>query len=185
MTLTVGFAKNGSRRAVVGSGTAIMSDSWMPIQPRIDEPSNPRPSSKVSSSSVSTGNEQCCQLPSMSTNFRSTISAWFFLAYVKNSFAFLGKSSGVIGAPCVLRAGPGAPGRALACDVTERGNAFREWPAYDWHRSPRRGSISQSERGPLAFGTAPSLVRENGQSGTLVQRGSNTCSLANRCSEHR
>ena len=29
---------------------------------------------------VRSGNEQCCQLPSMSTNFRSTISAWFFLA---------------------------------------------------------------------------------------------------------
>ncbi len=80
ITLTVGFAKNGSMRPVAGSGTAIMSDSWMPIQPRIDEPSNPRPSSKVPSSSTSTGNEQCCQLPSMSTNFRSTISAWFFLA---------------------------------------------------------------------------------------------------------
>jgi hypothetical protein len=53
-----------------------MSDSWMPIQPRIDEPSNPTPSSKVPSSSVSTGYEQCCQLPSMSTNFRSIISAF-------------------------------------------------------------------------------------------------------------
>src|SRR6185503_17074054 len=121
ITLTVGLAKKGSRRAVAGSGTAIMSDSWMPIQPRIDEPSNPRPSSKVPSSSVSTGNEQCCQLPSRSTNFRSTISARFFLAYAKNSFALLGKSSGVIGAPRLLRARPGAPGRALAFDVTEKG----------------------------------------------------------------
>src|SRR4030095_8586966 len=92
----------------------------MPIQPRIDEPSNPRPSSKVPSSSVSTGNEQCCQLPSMSTNFRSTISAWFFLAYAKKSFTLLGKSSGVMDAPRLVRAGPGAPGRALAFDVTEK-----------------------------------------------------------------
>jgi len=28
----------------------------------------------------------------------------------------------------VLRAGPGAPGRALACDVTERRLRQREWP---------------------------------------------------------
>ena len=76
MTLTVGLAKNGSSRAVSATGTASMSDSWIPIQPRIDEPSKPRPSSKVSASRCSTGNEQCCQLPSRSTNFRSTISAW-------------------------------------------------------------------------------------------------------------
>src|SRR5215510_8241061 len=40
------------------------------------------------------GNEQCCQLPSMSTNFRSIISASCFLASAK-------KSSGVIEAPPV------------------------------------------------------------------------------------
>ena len=61
MTLTVGLAKNGSRRAVAGSGIASMSDSLMPIQPRIDEPSKPRPSSNVSSSQRSMGKEQCCQ----------------------------------------------------------------------------------------------------------------------------
>ena len=64
----------------------------MPIQPRIDEPSNPRPSVNVSLSRCSRGNEQCCQLPSMSTNFRSTISASCFLAKAK-------KSSGVIETP--------------------------------------------------------------------------------------
>ena len=94
MTLTVGFVKNGSSRAVAGSGMASMSDSWMPCQPRIDEPSNPRPSSNVPSSNASIGNEQCCQLPSMSTNFRSTISALCFLANVKKSLALLGKVVG-------------------------------------------------------------------------------------------
>jgi len=48
MTLMVGFSKNGSRRVVSASGTASMSDSWMPIHPRIDDPSNPRPSLNVS-----------------------------------------------------------------------------------------------------------------------------------------
>ena len=43
------------------------------------------------------GKEQCCQLPSMSTNFRSTISAPFFLASSKKSF-------GVISSSCVARA---------------------------------------------------------------------------------
>ena len=92
MTLMVGLAKNGSSRAVSASGTASMSDSWIPIQPRIEEPSNPSPSVNVSVFRCSMGKEQCCQLPSMSTNFRSTISASCFLASAK-------KSSGVIETP--------------------------------------------------------------------------------------
>ena len=62
----------------------------MPIQPRIEEPSKPRPSLNVPSSQVSIGKEQCCQCPSMSTNFRSTISAWCFFAKMKTSVAFMG-----------------------------------------------------------------------------------------------
>ena len=34
--------------AVVGSGSRVMSDSWIFWKPRIDEPSNERPSSKTS-----------------------------------------------------------------------------------------------------------------------------------------
>src|SRR5262245_3381720 len=57
----------------------------MPIQPRIEEPSNPSPSSNVPASQRSIGNEQCCHEPSRSTNFRSTISALFFFANSRNS----------------------------------------------------------------------------------------------------
>ena len=41
--------------AVVGSGIRIMSDSLMPFQPAIDEPSNILPSTKRSSSTRSRG----------------------------------------------------------------------------------------------------------------------------------
>src|SRR5262245_53626856 len=57
----------------------------MPIQPRIEDPSNPNPSSKVPASHKSIGNEQCCHEPSRSTNFRSTISALCFFANSRNS----------------------------------------------------------------------------------------------------
>ena len=40
-------SKNGSMTAVAASGIRIMSDSWMPFQPAIEEPSNILPSSKV------------------------------------------------------------------------------------------------------------------------------------------
>ena len=89
MTLTVGFSKNGSMHAVSGSGTASMSDMWIPCQPRIEEPSNPRPSMNVSSSSTSIGNEQCCHVPSRSTNFKSIISEPFFFMYAKNSLGVI------------------------------------------------------------------------------------------------
>src|SRR5436190_20014879 len=61
----------------------------MPIQPRIEEPSNPRPSLNVSAFQRSIGKEQCCQLPSRSANFRSIISAWFFFASEKKSSALM------------------------------------------------------------------------------------------------
>src|ERR1700746_833013 len=37
----------GSMKAVVGSGTTSMSLSWISWKPRIDEPSNPTPSSRA------------------------------------------------------------------------------------------------------------------------------------------
>src|SRR4029450_513818 len=73
----------------------------MPIHPRMDDPSKPRPSSNVSLSRCSIGNEQCCQLPSMSTNFTSTISASCFFAYEKKSSGVFGKSAGAISPPFV------------------------------------------------------------------------------------
>src|SRR5436190_22696889 len=55
----------------------------------MEDQSNPRPSLKVSGSQRSNGNEQCCHVPSMSTNFRSTMSAWCFLASEKKSSGFI------------------------------------------------------------------------------------------------
>ena len=41
--------------AVFGSGMISMSDSLIACQPRIDDPSKPKPSSKLSSSSMAIG----------------------------------------------------------------------------------------------------------------------------------
>ena len=61
--------------AVPGSGISSMSDSEISCQPRIEEPSNPRPSSKADSENAETGSVMCCHDPSRSQNFRSTICA--------------------------------------------------------------------------------------------------------------
>src|SRR5438477_2637624 len=75
VTESVGTAQNGSMNAVAGSGIASMSDASMLFQPRIDEPSNPKPSSKTSSVSSAIGTLKCCHVPNVSTNFTSTILA--------------------------------------------------------------------------------------------------------------
>ena len=53
--LSVLCSRKGSITAVEGSGSRIMSDSWICWKPRIDEPSNPYPSLNVSSVSSCTG----------------------------------------------------------------------------------------------------------------------------------
>jgi hypothetical protein len=40
---------NGSTTAVSGSGITSMSEAWIGCQPRMDDPSKPNPSSKLSS----------------------------------------------------------------------------------------------------------------------------------------
>src|SRR3954452_3913324 len=77
---------NGSRYAVSGSGTRSMSDSWISWNPRIDEPSNPSPSSKLSSESWEIGIEKCCIRPGRSEKRRSTISAPVSFASARTSF---------------------------------------------------------------------------------------------------
>ena len=64
-----------------------MSDSEIPCQPRIEEPSNPSPSSKADSSNALSGSVMCCQRPSRSQNFRSTSCAWDWPAHSIASFA--------------------------------------------------------------------------------------------------
>src|ERR1700704_2153126 len=85
--LKVGTAQNGSIKAVAGSGMASMSEASMLFQPRMLEPSKPKPSSKISSVSSRIGQLKCCQVPKVSTNLMSTILAPLFLA---NSITLLG-----------------------------------------------------------------------------------------------
>ena len=44
--------------AVFGSGMSSMSDSWISWKPRIDEPSNPKPSSNTSAVSCMGGDRE-------------------------------------------------------------------------------------------------------------------------------
>src|SRR5579872_1512916 len=79
--------QNGSMKAVSGSGIASMSEASMLFQPRMLEPSKPKPSAKISSVNSRMGQLKCCQVPKVSTNLMSTILAPLFLA---NSITFLG-----------------------------------------------------------------------------------------------
>jgi hypothetical protein len=87
-------SKNGSTMAVEGSGIRIMSDSWMPFQPAIEEPSKPLPSSKNASSMTRVGTVTCCSLPLVSVKRRSTYLTSFSLMSFRTSAAV------VMGTPC-------------------------------------------------------------------------------------
>src|SRR5512140_3354503 len=87
MSESVGSFMKGSIVAVSASGTTSMSLAWMGIHPRIDEPSNPRPSSKTASVSSASGMLKCCQSPMKSMNLRSTITAFLSAAYPMTSLA--------------------------------------------------------------------------------------------------
>ena len=52
VSTSVGSAVNGSRNAVLASGSSTMSDSLMPFQPVIEEPSNILPSSNRLGSTI-------------------------------------------------------------------------------------------------------------------------------------
>src|SRR5207302_3671273 len=69
--LRVGSALKMSIQAVVGSGITSMSEALMTLQPRMLEPSNPRPSVKISSSYSVRVVVKCCQVPSKSVNLKS------------------------------------------------------------------------------------------------------------------
>jgi hypothetical protein len=66
-----------------------MSDSLMPFQPAIDEPSNILPSSKKPESIVCDGTVTCCSLPRVSVKRKSTNLTSF-------SFSMLRTSAGVV-----------------------------------------------------------------------------------------
>src|SRR5437762_1747456 len=82
----VGWAMKGSMKALAGSGRASMSEASMDFQPRMEEPSKPRPSLKESSASSPKGMVKCCQVPKVSTNLMSTIFAPAFLACSRTLF---------------------------------------------------------------------------------------------------
>src|SRR5438093_2804196 len=89
VTLSVGIAQNGSMNAVVGSGMASMSEASIDFQPRIEEPSKPKPSANTSSLNSAMGQLKCCQVPKVSTNLMSTILAPCFLASSITCFGVL------------------------------------------------------------------------------------------------
>ena len=97
MTYIVGMEVYGSIWAVAGSGIISMSDSLIAWKPRIDEPSNPTPSVKMSSSTSAMLLEVCCQVPRRSTNRKSKILTPASLAIFITSAAF------AIGAPLLIR----------------------------------------------------------------------------------
>src|SRR5438128_1853453 len=72
MSESVGSWLKTSTHAVVGSGMTSMSLAWMAFQPRMDEPSKPRPSVKMSSLYSVSVVVKCCQVPCRSQNLKST-----------------------------------------------------------------------------------------------------------------
>jgi hypothetical protein len=91
---SVGASVNGSRIAEDASGMSSMSDSEMPCQPRIEEPSNPSPSSNADSSNALIGSVMCCHVPRRSQNFRSTI-----CAVVSRAHSSASRASGAVACP--------------------------------------------------------------------------------------
>src|SRR6266404_7338747 len=94
--------------AVAGSGIKIMSDSLIPFQPAIDEPSNILPSLKKPSSTKRVGMVTCCSLPIVSVKRRSANAASFSLINFKTS-------AGVIATSRMLssQSSPAEPGNFL------------------------------------------------------------------------
>src|SRR6201993_1909816 len=86
---SVGSGGNGSITAVLGAGTTSMSLAWIGCQPRIDEPSNPRPSSNTLSSISLGGTVKCCQIPRKSLNFKSIATAFWSFMNLMTSFAVI------------------------------------------------------------------------------------------------
>src|SRR3954454_7993557 len=88
LTTRVLAVRNGSMKAVVGSGNSDMSDSWIAWNPRIEDPSKFSPSSKTAWSNDETGTVKCCMTPGRSQNRTSTISTPSSLTYLSRSSLF-------------------------------------------------------------------------------------------------
>src|SRR5258708_22764971 len=81
-----------------------MSDSLMPFQPAMDEPSNILPSLKNPSSTSRVGTVTCCSLPIVSVKRRSTNFASFSLISFRTS------AGGILVLPKTARVAPPARG---------------------------------------------------------------------------
>ena len=66
-----------------------MSEAWIGCQPRMDEPSMPKPSSNESSLSCWMVTVVCCQIPGRSMNLRSTNFAPCFSANLRTSLGVM------------------------------------------------------------------------------------------------
>src|ERR1041385_5342835 len=86
---SVGSVQNGSITAVLGSGMTSMSLAWIGCQPRIEEPSKPRPSSNTASSISLGGTVKCCQMPRKSLNFKSMATAFCSCINFSTSFGVI------------------------------------------------------------------------------------------------
>src|SRR5579862_77631 len=86
---SVGSAQNGSITAVLGSGITSMSLAWIGCQPRIDDPSNPKPSSNTASSISLGGTVKCCQIPRKSLNLKSIATAFCSFMNFSTSFGVM------------------------------------------------------------------------------------------------
>src|SRR6266568_4564510 len=71
MSESVGSALKMSIHAVVGSGITSMSDALITFQPRMLDPSKPRPSVKMSSLYSLSVVVKCCHVPGRSVNLKS------------------------------------------------------------------------------------------------------------------
>src|SRR6266480_3286749 len=85
---SVGSALKMSIHAVVGSGMTSMSEALITFQPRMLEPSKPRPSVKMSSLYSVRVVVKCCQVPGRSVNLKST-------SFTSRSLIILETSDGV------------------------------------------------------------------------------------------
>src|SRR5436190_4286793 len=95
MRLRVGSALKTSIHAVVGSGITSMSLALMARQPRMLEPSKPRPSVKISSLYSVSVVVKCCQEPGRSVNLKSTSFTSWSLIILVTSEAVLSLAIGV------------------------------------------------------------------------------------------
>src|SRR3977135_2128271 len=85
---SVGSALKISIHAVAGSEITTIGGPWVPFQPEMREPSNPRPSVKMSSLYSVSVVVKCCQVPGRSVNLKST-------SFTSRSLIILETSDGV------------------------------------------------------------------------------------------